>query len=106
MCPTYAAMLNAVNGANMSSSPPVKVRPLVARPSSSQRQSPSFPDTEGLIPLHPPDSEPVYYIVDCPDLHPIEATLLFSDGYVRGSNVRCSHFRGPESKITLFFAVV
>jgi hypothetical protein len=79
-------MLTTLVEENMSPNAPLKVPEVGERPPSSRQITP-FQDSEGMIPVHMPDSGPVYYIVDCPFLDLVEATLLFPDGYIRGSDV-------------------
>jgi hypothetical protein len=99
-------MLTAMAAVNMSSYTPEKHLEAVERPQSSSRQRPSQQDSEGMIPLHAPDPEAVYYIVDCAELHPIAGLLLYPDGYFPGSNVRHSCFYRFESKVTIVYAIV
>jgi hypothetical protein len=91
-------MLATVAEVNMSTGTPVKVQEVVENLQSSAQQISPFQDSEGLIPVHTPESDEVYYIVDCPALHLIEATILFSDGYCRGSDVSHSRFHSLESR--------
>ena len=90
-------MLATVAEVNMSSGTPVKVQDGVEGSQSSVRRRPLHQDSEGLIPVHTLESGEVYYIVDCPALHLLEASILFSDGYYPGSNVSHSRFHSPES---------
>jgi hypothetical protein len=99
-------MLAAVSEANMSSGTPVKGPEAVEGPQSSARQRSSFQGSDGLIPVNSVDTEEVYYIVDCPALHMIEATILFTDGYYRGSNVSYRSSVVMNPKVTPLFVSV
>jgi hypothetical protein len=94
-------MLTALVEANMSSGPLLKIHEVDGRPRSSSRQRTPVQDHEGMIPVHTQDSEQVYYIVDCPSLDLVEATLLFPDGYIRGSIVSHNRFHSLKYIVTL-----